>query len=99
MADGHVADEMMQDFAVENLRDEAHAAVGAKIFSVAGDDAGAFLAAMLEGIKAVVHEFGSIGMTENAEDTAVMFGIDLHRADRFSLAEKGRGCNCITLER
>jgi hypothetical protein len=58
---------------------------------VAGDDAGAFLSAMLERIKAVVGQFGGIRMTENAEDSAVMFGImwligimwlSLHRARR-----------------
>jgi hypothetical protein len=80
VADGHVADEMVEDFAVENLRDEAHAAVGAEIFAVAGDDAGAFLAAMLEGVEAVVCQFSRVGVPENAEDTAVMFGIYLHRA-------------------
>ena len=35
----------------------------AKIFSVAGDDAGAFLSAMLQRVKAVVSEFGGIGST------------------------------------
>ena len=43
-----------------------------------GDDAGAFLAAMLQGVKPVVGQFGGIGMPVNAEDTAIMFGIVLH---------------------
>jgi hypothetical protein len=54
--------------------------MGAEIFPVAGDDAGAFLAAMLEGIKAIVGKFGGVRMAENAEDTTIMFGIILHRA-------------------
>jgi hypothetical protein len=80
VADGKVADELMQNVAVKNLGDEAHAAMGAKLAAVTGDNAGAFLAAVLQGIKAVISKFGGIGMTKNAEDTTVMFGIDLHRA-------------------
>jgi hypothetical protein len=40
---------------------------------VARDDAGAFLAAVLKGVKAVVREFGGVGMAINAEHAAVMF--------------------------
>jgi hypothetical protein len=43
-----------------------------------GDDAGALLAAMLQRVKAVVGEFGGVRMTENAEHTAIMFGVVLH---------------------
>ena len=46
-----------------------------KLPAVAGDDAGAFLAAMLQGVKAVVSQFGGVGMAENAEDAAIMFWI------------------------
>jgi hypothetical protein len=60
------------------LRHETHAPVDAKLFAVAGDDAGAFLAAMLERVKAVVREFGGVGMAKNAEDAAIMFGVILH---------------------
>ena len=48
MADGGFADEAVQDFAVKNLRHEAHAVVLCKISLVTGDDARAFLPAMLE---------------------------------------------------
>ena len=88
VADGHVAHEIVQNFAVKNLRNEAHAAMGAELAAVAGDDAGAFLAAVLKGIEAVISEFGGIGMTKNAKDTTVMFGINLHRAYGLSFAEK-----------
>ncbi len=48
VADGAVADEVMQDFRVaEDLRHEAHAVMLVKLSLVAGDDAGAFLTAML----------------------------------------------------
>ena len=78
MADGHRADEIVQNFrVVENLRHEAHAVVLVKFPVVAGDDAGAFLPAMLQGVKAVISQLGGIRMAENAEDSAVMFGIIL----------------------
>lgn len=79
VADGHAADEAVEDFAVKNLRHETHSAVDAKLFAVTGDDAGAFLAAMLERIEAVVRQFGGVRMSENAEDTTIMFGVILHR--------------------
>jgi hypothetical protein len=78
VADGAVADEVVQDFrVVENLRHEAHAVVLVKFPLVAGDDAGAFLPAMLQRVKAVVGQLGGIRMAENAEDSAIMFGIIL----------------------
>ena len=85
VADGAVADEVVEDFAIENLGDEAHAVVLVEAAIVAGDYAGAFLPPVLEGVKAVISEFGGIRMSENAEDTAIMFGIMLlggclHRA-------------------
>jgi hypothetical protein len=33
---------------------------------------------MLQRVKAVVGEFGGVRMTENAEHTAIMFGVVLH---------------------
>jgi hypothetical protein len=69
---------------------------------VAGDDAGAFLPAMLERVKAVVGQFGGIRMTENAEHAAVMFGVillSLHRARRRIVAKENRGRNCNRLWR
>ena len=51
---------------------------------VAGNDPGAFLAAMLEGVESVIGQFGGIGVAKNAEHTAIMFGVILllflHRA-------------------
>jgi hypothetical protein len=54
-----------------------------KFSFMAGDDACALLPAMLQGVKSVVGQFGSVRMTENAENAAIMFGISLlvlHRA-------------------
>ncbi len=76
VADGAVADEVVENLRiVENLRHEAHAVVFVKFPVVASDDAGAFLAAMLQRVKAEVSQFGGVRMAENAEDSAVMFGI------------------------
>ena len=52
------------------IADQAHAAFGIKAFAVKGDDAGGFLAAMLEGVEAEGGERCRIGMAVNAEDTA-----------------------------
>ena len=38
------------------------------------------IAAMLEGVEAVMREFRRVRMTVNAEHAAVMFGVILHRA-------------------
>ena len=83
------ADEVVQDFWIKNLRDEAHAVVLEKFSLVAGDDAGAFLPAMLQRVKTVVGQFGGVRMTENAEHAAIMFGIILllHRPRRCILAK------------
>jgi hypothetical protein len=55
-----------------------------KFSFVAGDDPGAFLAAMLQSVEAVVGEFGGIGMSKNAEYATIMFGVILllHRPRR-----------------
>src|SRR5258708_2846033 len=41
-----------------------------QLLAVAGNDAGRFLAAMLEGVEAQIGEVRGFGMAENAEDTA-----------------------------
>ena len=78
MADGHGADEVMEDIAFEDLGHEAHPPVGVKMFSIARDDAGAFLAAMLESVEAVVRKLSGVRMAENTEDATIMLGIILH---------------------
>ena len=47
VADGDVADQAMQDFAVEDLRHQPHAFVFAQVIAVRRDDAGALLPTML----------------------------------------------------
>ena len=43
------------------------------------------LAAMLQRVESVVRQFGGVRMTENAEDTAIMFGVILHTTECCSL--------------
>jgi len=85
LADGGDAGLAVENFrVVENLRNQTHAVVLVKLALVAGDDASAFLAAMLEGIEPVVGQFGGVRMAENAKNAAIMFGVmfwlGLHRA-------------------
>ena len=78
--------------------------------AIARNDARAFLAAMLQGVKSVVRQFGGIGMAKDAKDAAVMFWIGLHQAKRSRRHETGgatpaqahsfalRGGVCVTAE-
>lgn len=78
VADGEGAFELLQDARIKYLRDQPHAFVGAEIDAVRGHYPGAFLPSMLQGIQAVIRQFRGIRVTENAEDTAIMFWIRLH---------------------
>src|ERR1051325_3699208 len=78
MPDGHRANQVVQNIAIESLRNQSHAAVHAELLAIRGDDAGALLAAVLERVKAVVSQFCGIRMTVNAEHAAVMFRVLLH---------------------
>ena len=72
VAKGKVAGQGAEDVLVEHLRNEAHALVGAQVNAVGRRDAGAFLAAMLERVQAVIRQFGGIRVAVDAEQTAVM---------------------------
>ncbi len=52
------------------VADQAEAALGVEPRAVERDDAGRFLAAMLEGVEAERRDGGGVGMAENAEDAA-----------------------------
>ena len=77
VADGDVPHQFVQHFAFENLRHEAHPFVLAKLRAVVGNNAGAFLSAMLQRVQPVIRQLGSIGMAVDAEHAAVMFGVFL----------------------
>ena len=57
---------------VEVVADEAEAALGMELPAVVGDDAGGFLAAMLERVQAERGDGGGIGVAEDAEDAALL---------------------------
>src|SRR5262249_16459392 len=79
VADGDVPRPLGPILFSENLGDQPHAAMDMEFpLRVERDDAGAFLAAMLQRVKAVTGEFGRLGMAENAENSAVMFRIVPH---------------------
>jgi hypothetical protein len=86
VANRQVAGQSVKYITLENLGDQPHALVLAELMSVRGDDARALLAAMLERVKAVVGQFRGIRVAINAEYSAIMFGIGLHRV--------GRGASC-----
>ncbi len=56
----------------ERIADEAELAFEVEDMAVVGDDAGRFLAAMLEGVQAEGRDGGGIGMAEDAEDAAFL---------------------------
>jgi len=51
------------------VADQAHAAFGVEVLAVEADDAGRFLTAMLERVKAERRQSGGVGVVENAEDS------------------------------
>ena len=75
MTDGHFADQFMQLFPFKNLRNQSHALVLKKMRAIAGNNAGTFLAAMLQRVEAVVGELGGVGVAVHAKNTAVMLGV------------------------
>src|SRR5258706_6682981 len=94
MANRQRANQAMQNFPIEDLRNQAHSLVCIEIPTVGRHYSGALLPAVLERVKAIIRQFGSIGMPINAEDTAIMFGIGLHRVARAVF--HGTGPNPIT---
>jgi hypothetical protein len=59
----------------EILADMAEAAMSVELLAVEGDDAGGFLAAMLQGVEAERREGGGFRMAENAEDAAFLMRV------------------------
>ena len=73
MADGRVAGQVIDHFPPrEGVADQAEAAFGMEALAVEGDDAGGFLAAMLERVQAERGDGGGVGMAENAEHAAFL---------------------------
>ena len=73
VADGHTAREPLDHARLgEVVADEAEAALLIEAFAVIGDDAAAFLAAMLERVHAERGDGGGIIVTEDAENAALL---------------------------
>ena len=56
----------------EGVADEAEPALGMEALAVEDDDAGGFLAAMLERVQAERGDGGGVGMAEDAEHAAFL---------------------------
>src|SRR5260370_3410775 len=56
VADGEAARELREHAGLENFFDFAHGAVDVQLFAVARDDAGGFLAAMLQRIQTEIYD-------------------------------------------
>src|SRR5260370_7182573 len=72
VADGEADRELREHAGLENFFDFAHGAVDVQLFAVARDDAGGFLAAMLQRIQPEICEVRRFGMAEDAEDTTLV---------------------------
>ena len=78
VADGRGADQLVEHVAVEDVRHQPHALVDVELLAVGRDDAGRFLAAVLELVEPVVGELGGVRMAVDAEHAAVVLRIMLH---------------------
>src|SRR5258705_8767775 len=73
MTDCDRAGQAVDDLAAgEALAYEAHAALGVKALAVVGDDAGGFLAAMLERMQSERRNRRGIGVAEHAKHAALL---------------------------
>src|SRR5713101_6032074 len=72
VADGEAARELCEHAWLENFFDFAHRAMDVQLFAVAGNDAGGFLAAMLQGVETEIGEVRRFRMAEDAEDTTLV---------------------------
>src|SRR6267142_279544 len=72
VADGCATGEFIQNVRRENFFDFAHGTVSVEFGAIGRDDAGGFLAAMLERVEAEIDELCRFGMAEDSDDTAVV---------------------------
>src|SRR5712691_10749602 len=72
VADGKAAGELRKHAGLENLFDFAHRAMEMELIPIAGNNAGGFLATMLQRVKAEIGEVSRFGMAEDAEDTTLV---------------------------
>ena len=81
VADGGGAGQAFDDAGIgEVIADKTQTFLGVEALAVVGDDAGGFLAAMLEGVEAECGDRRGVRVSEDAEDTALLIesvGFDL----------------------
>ncbi len=75
MPGGKMPGELLQAGFGENLRHQAHRLVQGHAPAIARSDARAFLAPVLEGVKAEIGQLGRVLVTVNAADAALMGGL------------------------
>ena len=85
VADGGGAGQARQHRGLEDFLHQAHALFEVQRGAVGGDDAGGFLAAMLQGVEAEIGELGGFGVAEDAADTAVIV--------KLIVVEMNHGCS------
>src|SRR5262249_51248133 len=73
---------MRQHILREDFRDGAHATVAVQFHTVAGRDAGGFLAAMLQRVEAQVGQLAGFRMAKYANDSAVIMQLVVARMHR-----------------
>src|SRR5688572_8527129 len=71
----HISHEPVERISFEHLRHQSHPQPGAKFLPVESNNAGAFLAPMLQRVKAEVSQLRRFRVIENSENAAVMLGI------------------------
>src|SRR5258708_31800295 len=72
VADREPARKLREHARLENFFDFAHRAVHVQLFAIARDDAGRFLAAVLQRVKTQIHEVRGFGVAEDAEYTTLV---------------------------
>src|SRR5215472_10887201 len=82
VADGQAAGQLRENAGLENLFNFAHGAMVLEFQAVACDDAGGFLTAMLEGIKAEVNQIRGFGMAKNAEDATMVVEVVVRETEK-----------------
>src|SRR4029077_10780524 len=83
VADSHRTGKTRQLFAVEDIGNVAHGLRDAHLLAIRCGDAGAFLTAMLQRVQPQIGHVGRFGMTEDAEDAALVFEF-VHQAIFFA---------------
>ena len=78
MSDGSAPDQTLEHVASEYLGNQAHPAMHTELSAVTGDNAGALLPPVLQGVQPQVGEVGRLGIAEDSEDAAFVLEFIQH---------------------